>query len=306
MQELEIIRHARVEGISLFFDTVEYRTPHFHPEWELIWITQGELTVGCGRREEICRAGELCLFHPNRLHEFRRCGESATFLCLQIAPQILAPVYPSLPSLAIEPFRITPLLSCDSRAAVQTALKSLMALYLSGAPYYELRCLALCAELLGNLLRELPVERLSEEALAHADRRNARLARFISYVDENYMRKLSLSEFARQEGCTVSYLSRFLKSNLNQSFQDYVTSVRYHSACRLIAEGGKRLLDICEEAGFSDYRYFSACFKKQCGLTPEEYRRRSPVSDALPVRRSLHSQERFYTLEESKALLCGL
>lgn len=30
MTELEIIRHARVGGISIFFDSVEYRTAHFH------------------------------------------------------------------------------------------------------------------------------------------------------------------------------------------------------------------------------------------------------------------------------------
>ncbi len=54
MSELEIIRHAKVGGISVFFDTVEYRTPHFHREWELIWITDGVLAVNSGQREALC------------------------------------------------------------------------------------------------------------------------------------------------------------------------------------------------------------------------------------------------------------
>ena len=37
--------------------------------------------------------------------------------------------------------------------------------------------------------------------------------------------------------------------------------------------GEKRLLDICEEAGFSDYRYFSRAFKQQFGMTPEQYKK---------------------------------
>ena len=48
MEELEIIRHRQIDGISIFFDTVDYRTPHFHQEWELIWITQGRLSVRLG------------------------------------------------------------------------------------------------------------------------------------------------------------------------------------------------------------------------------------------------------------------
>lgn len=31
MSELEIVRHAQIDGLSMFFNTVEYRTPHLHP-----------------------------------------------------------------------------------------------------------------------------------------------------------------------------------------------------------------------------------------------------------------------------------
>ena len=40
MKELEIVRHVQMDGLSLFFDTVDYRTPHFHAEWELIWFLE--------------------------------------------------------------------------------------------------------------------------------------------------------------------------------------------------------------------------------------------------------------------------
>ena len=43
MNEVEIVRHRQVEGLSLFINTVELRTPHSHPEWELIWLLE-ELT----------------------------------------------------------------------------------------------------------------------------------------------------------------------------------------------------------------------------------------------------------------------
>ena len=58
MSELEIIQYPQVGGISVFLDTVEYRTPHFHPEWELIWIVDGKLRVRFhghrGNRQDSC------------------------------------------------------------------------------------------------------------------------------------------------------------------------------------------------------------------------------------------------------------
>ena len=71
----------------------------------------------------------------------------------------------------------------------------------------------------------------------------------------------------------MSYLSHFIKETMNQTFQEYVASVRVGCACKLIASGGKRMLDVCMESGFSDYRYFSKAFRVLYGMTPDEYSR---------------------------------
>ena len=95
------------------------------------------------------------------------------------------------------------------------------------------------------------------------------------------MHKIRLSDFARAERRSMSYLSHFVKEALGQSFQEYVNTVRFHCACKLIAAGQRRMLDVCVASGFSDYRYFSAAFQKRLGMTPEEYSRQpqSPVLD---------------------------
>ena len=54
-----------------------------------------------------------------------------------------------------------------------------------------------------------------------------------------------------------------------------------------------------------DYRYFSRAFKRQFGMTPEQYSRRprKPEAAGTVVRHSLHSLERFYDREQSLTLL---
>ncbi|MBR0393432.1 MAG: helix-turn-helix transcriptional regulator, partial [Oscillospiraceae bacterium] len=252
------------------------------------------------------KKGDLFLFYPNQLHEFRTAGGEAVFLCLQISPQVFASAYPELRTVAVKSCVVSEFCCESQKTALRMEMRSLLQEYLDRKPYYELRCISRAAEIMASLLSVAPAYRLSEEELSSADKRNARLSRFLNYADENYMHKISLAEFAEAEGCTVSYMSRFLKQNLNQTFQEYINMIRYHSACRLIRSGRMRLLDVCEEVGFSDYRYFSSCFRKECGMTPEEYRRRTELPDQGPGPRSLYSVERFFTREESYTRLRSL
>ena len=41
-REIEIIRYPQMSGLSIFLDTVSYRTPHVHEEFELLLIRMPE------------------------------------------------------------------------------------------------------------------------------------------------------------------------------------------------------------------------------------------------------------------------
>ena len=300
MNELEIIRHRRIDGLSLFFDTVDYRTPHFHPEWEVLWILDGPLSLTCDQQHYRVEAGELVLFSPGRPHEFHKIDRSCTFLCLQASPELFR-LDRRLAADSLFPARFLP-----DADAVKKRLLSLCSAYLERRPQYELFCIGETCLLFGELLSAVPTHVVSREEQERLERRNQRLLALIRFVDESYMHKIRLSDFAEAENCSLHYLSHFVKDALNQSFQEYVCSVRVNCACKLMADGDKRLLDICEEAGFSDYRYFSRAFKRQFGLTPEQYRSLLVKPEHAVIVHSLHSLERFYDDEQSKEILARL
>lgn len=297
MNELEIIHHRQIEGLSLFFDTMDYRTPHVHPEWELIWVLDQPLRVTCGKERFQAEPGQMVLFNPNEPHEFHKIAESCTFLCLQLSPQVLPASLPvhvdgKLPHLYLNPAQMEQL---------HSSLSQIICSYLSKEDHFALYCIGQSCLILHTLLQKMPWHLRTQEESDSIDKRNARLGRLIRFVDENYMQKIRLADFAAQENCSLSYMSRFVKNTMNQNFQEYVTSVRFNCACKLIAAGAHKLLDVCMESGFSDYRYFSREFQRQYGMTPEEYRRYAhglPIESAS-IHRSLHSSERFYSRQES-------
>ncbi len=303
VNEVEIIRHRQMQGLTLFINTVEHRTPHCHPEWELLWLLEGSLAVSCGQQSRLLSPGQMVLFAPDEVHEFQKTTQTGTFLCLQLSPELYDGMG-GAPQQVLEQRYPHECLPPQELQALCLQLTAAAQSYFSRAPQYRLFCLGQCCLVLHALLTRLPGRVLSPEEAAATGRRNARLRRFIRYVDENYMHKLRLADFAAQEGCSLSYLSHFIRQTTGMTFQEYVTAVRFNSACKLIADTDMRLLDVCVAAGFSDYRYFSRAFRQQYGLTPEEYRRAAPsAAGDDTVRRSLHTMERIYSLEESLALL---
>ena len=304
MNELEIIRHRRIEGLTIFFNTVDYRTPHFHSEWELIWVVDEALSVTCGKTEYRVEPGQMVLFSPNMLHEFHKTGESCTFLCMQAAPSL----FRTPRELTIDSIFPGEYLPTEKQLEVKRRLRDIMQAYLNQEPHDDLFCIGQAYLIFRELLCAMPNHVLTAEEQESVDKRNRRLTSLIRFVDENYMGKIRLSDFAAQEGYTMTYLSHFIKEAMNQSFQEYVTSVRINCACKLMASNNRKLLDICQESGFSDYRYFCRAFREQYGVTPEQYRRQitKPEAESAVIHRSLHSQERFYDNEQSKSLLAEL
>ena len=244
MNETEIIQHPQIDGLRIFFDTVDYRTPHVHEEFELIWLMEGRLSVQAGPFRHVAQSGEMVLFDPQQTHEFHKVEESCTFLCLQVAPTMLAGCFPAIRNIRTGGVCPGIYLSPDVFAQVQRGLLNVMRAYLERPACYELCCAGHVHLLMYRLLAAAPHVLLTAEENAERERRNARLLRLIRFVDQNYMHKIRLSDFARAERRSMSYLSHFVKEALGQSFQEYVNTVRFHCACKLIAAGQRRMLDV--------------------------------------------------------------
>jgi AraC-like DNA-binding protein len=287
--------------MNVFINTVCYRSAHFHHEWELLWVLDAPLKVTWQKKEFTLQPGDIVLFPPNLAHELHQTERISTFLCLQIASSIL-----SLPAgLVTEDIVLKEHLTPEVYQTVRQYALEIAECYFYREPLYELQCLGKSALMMHILLKNIPCRSITAEEAANEDLRNARLMRLTQYVEENFTHKIRLADFAAAEGCSVSYLSHFIKNTMNQTFQDYVNSVRFRHACKLIAEGKLSMISISMESGFSDYRYFSKAFQKSYGMTPAEYGRKANtiITETASHIRSSHSQERFLTRGQSLGVL---
>lgn len=301
MEQLEIIPHQHVDGMHIFINRVEYRSPHFHPDWELLWVLDTPLSITCGQQQYRIEPGEIILFPPNYPHEFHKMEHAVTFLCLQISARI----FPSLAKHQTEDLKILNYLSGEESRNLRRAMVDIGRSCWEQQPFSEPFCLGMCGLMIHEILKRVPSHIMTAEETANMEQRNARLMRLMQFVDENYMHKIRLADFARQEGRSLSHMSHFVRQTMNQTFQEYVNSVRFNCARNLIESGSDSLISICSQAGFSDYRYFSQTFQRHYGMTPAEYRLRFqtlPAENVIPMQ-SLHSMETIYTPARSLEIL---
>jgi AraC-like DNA-binding protein len=94
----------------------------------------------------------------------------------------------------------------------------------------------------------------------------------VSYIRENFARKITMNEVAEVAHLSVSALERRFKKFLSKTPQQYITEVRLENARRLLVESTLPISVIADESGIPDPSYFSRKFQQQFSLLPSEFR----------------------------------
>lgn len=82
----------------------------------------------------------------------------------------------------------------------------------------------------------------------------------------------SLKSLADELGFSPSHLSKRIKDELGQPFQNYLIAERIRQAKLLLLTTSMKNYEIAESVGFRDINYFSHRFKLETGLTPKQFR----------------------------------
>ena len=93
-----------------------------------------------------------------------------------------------------------------------------------------------------------------------------------NFICCHYAENISLNSLAEQFFLHPNYLSRLFKEKTGQNFIDYLTEVRMEKVKELLKNSDRKIVEICDLAGYDNPRYFSKVFKQYTGMTPSEYR----------------------------------
>ncbi len=94
----------------------------------------------------------------------------------------------------------------------------------------------------------------------------------LSYIRDNLGKDLSLTVLSELVYLNPSYLSRRFKEITGRNLTDTIIELRMEEACRLLKNTADRVKNIAAQVGYESAAHFSRIFKKEMGVTPQEYR----------------------------------
>ncbi|WP_373217526.1 response regulator [Ruminococcus sp. 5_1_39BFAA] len=94
----------------------------------------------------------------------------------------------------------------------------------------------------------------------------------LQYMEEHYNEKLTLGMVADKTYVSQWHLSKLLNKQEGKNFSEILNQIRIQRAKELLKDMSLRIADISELVGFTDVAHFSRVFKKNEGISANEYR----------------------------------
>lgn len=107
---------------------------------------------------------------------------------------------------------------------------------------------------------------------------NPRTRTVIIHINDNFHRRLSCDEIAKLVNISPSRLRHMFKAETGRSLARHLKVIRIEKAKELLETTFLSVKEVMAKVGMSDESHFVRDFKKECGMTPSQYRVVSSVA----------------------------
>ncbi len=254
--------------------------PHLHAAAELIYVSEGEMSVQTDSESFIARAGELLVFDPWQLHAgyLKKDQPAVRYTYAVWEPDKYMPVCMNYVGLAFTPAEYAASrIACRTRirpeegsGEIGALVKKLPALYAEqdGSGCAELRIAAALQEIFARLIGLGCFGSCEERARAFG-------RQMMEFLEEHYAETVTPDLLQKNFPYSRSYFCRLFRKTFGMPFSNYLSHYRIQ---RALSDFMNRDLDemptvseISERVGFTDSCYFTHVFKAYVGLSPSAY-----------------------------------
>ncbi len=253
---------------------------HYHPEIEIILITQGEGLRFVGDHVDSYAADDLVMVGSNLPHVWRsseihydntndlrtRC------MVVHFREEDFGSNFWNLPS-------INPLKKLLDRSVmgihftgpvVQWAKMKILDMEMQSPFDRLLSLLELLQRLESEQGKELLSSTLAAEQLNRSD--GLRFNRVLEYITSHFRETITLEDISSLIHLTPTSFCRYFKDRTGKAFTRYLIEYRLAFACKMLVNTEKNIQDIAYESGFTNLSHFNEQFRKLYRSTPGQFR----------------------------------
>lgn len=270
----EDIKLADAIPVRYFFVSIEETWAHWHKEIEILFLLTGELQITIENAKYNLVTGDIILINSNQIHSIK--GRNNLILVLQFVPEVISRVCGN------EEFHQFNLNTVDSNLEKKTIdkMKSILAkigMELSkNSEGYKFYLWSYVYELVGYIFRYCPYETVENDIKTEDLKK---VGSIIKYINENYVKCLSIKVIAEALNMCDLTLSKFFKKKTGLSILFYLQIVRINHAKSLLKSNAS-IVDIAQDCGFNSLPTFYRVFKNLTGISPLEYKKSKTNNEA--------------------------
>lgn len=253
---------------------------HSHDFFEMIYVLEGRSRHEIGGKRSQLKTGDLCILPPGPVHSINVNDDSAVIDIL-IRRQAFEKVFSNLLD---SDNLLTAFFTCNIYAAgandyiifhtgqdlaLQDLILDMFWECETQEKYFEMLLDTQLAMLFARLLRS---HESSCELPPFTSRRESQIFGMIQYMNQNY-RDVTLKSLAEKFHYTPTYTSKRIHEATGRTFLALLTQIRMEHATRLLKSTTLTVGEVGLQAGYATPEHFIRTFKKQLGLTPNEYRK---------------------------------
>ena len=141
------------------------------------------------------------------------------------------------------------------------------------SPYYEIVRDSLMRSILIILARKLRQSDEAGQVPPYSDSVEA----ILLYIKKNifFPSRLSIGALAEEFNMGANYISIYFKKQVGESIKQYITKYKFGLIEARLTYSKLTLSEIAHEFSFTDESHFCRQFKKHCGVTPTDFRKRN-------------------------------
>ena len=248
---------------------------HYHPEYEIVYITGANGTRHVGDHISRYEGSDLVFIGPNIPHLNFDYGVKTDHrkVVVQVKESFLGNLFAQAPEFKavgqlFEQARAGISFHGETKRRVGEQLEALPTL----APFERLMALL-------NIFQQLATS--TEITSLHGKpittgynlKEQQRLQRIYQFIEENYHHKLDIAEAAELTNLTLAAFCRYFKRMTHLTFTQFLNQYRVSQAQKLLLLD-QTVTEACFASGFESLSYFNKIFRRVTGENPLQFKQR--------------------------------
>lgn len=236
----------------------------------LMFLLEGSFSLSMEGKTYALRQNDILFLKPYEIHAILDTSADIHVLAIFLPPEFLNIYCPDMDRISFSTHMIRYAENHPVYASVCASIAQMILHTLKSDSCTRMKQISAVTSILIQLIEAYGIKDVDA---GKNDYLQGQISMILSYLNDHAEEKITLSSAAQVLGFHPQYFSVFFKKHFQNTFVDYLTSLRIGKSLSSLIYTDRSITEIALHHGFSSHKTYSAAFRKAYGITPSEYRK---------------------------------